>query len=197
MTPAALAAAARGDMANALVASTPGGIEAQEAAGQATFCAAATLPKECPREALEKLGVKFGKDYDDLFVSVTLPPGWKKQATDHSMHSDLVDDKGRKRGSIFYKAAFYDRSAHMYLTRRYGVDSFIRCDAAGKPTGEDYLTQPKNFLVAVMDGKEIIHSVGVVDADNGYHTRQQFEEDARKWLTEHFPEWESAAAYWD
>ena len=78
ITPAALMAAARGDLANALVASTPGGIEAQEAAGQATFCANATLPKDCPREALEKLGVKFGKNYDDLFVSVTLSFGWKK-----------------------------------------------------------------------------------------------------------------------
>ena len=46
MNPAALAAASRGDLANALIASTPGGIERQEAAGQRTLVESAMLPKE-------------------------------------------------------------------------------------------------------------------------------------------------------
>lgn len=114
--PAALAALAKGDLDNFAVAATPGGIEAQEAAGQAMLCASAQLPKElhgCTRESLEALGFKFGNDVDELFVTCTLPPGWKKQATDHSMHSDLLDDQGRKRAGIFYKAAFYDRRADL------------------------------------------------------------------------------------
>ena len=65
------------------------------------------------------MGIVFGKEVDDLFVEVTLPAGWKKEATDHSMWSKLVDDKGRERASIFYKAAFYDRDAHINITQRF------------------------------------------------------------------------------
>jgi hypothetical protein len=198
VTPAVLKAALAGDFENAAVAMIPGGIEAQEAAGQVTFCASAILPKDCPRDKLEALGVKFGKDHDDIFVCVILPAGWKKQATDHSMHSDLLDGKGRKRGSIFYKAAFYDRSARMHLVPRYSVDSFIRCDSQGNVQPDvDYSTRPTHFLVAVKNGKEIIHSLGVTDAENGYDSREQLEKNGYKWLGEHYPQWQDPLAYWD
>ena len=48
---------------------------------------------------------------DDLFTDVKLPQGWRIQPTNHSMWSDLLDEAGVKRAAIFYKAAFYDRSA--------------------------------------------------------------------------------------
>lgn len=120
INPAALGALARGDIENAITASTPGGIEAQEAAGQATLVAGPWFPKDMmgvTRQELEGLGFKFGSDVDDLFVSAQFPTGWKKVATDHSMWSDIVDDKGCVRGSIFYKAAFYDRKAHLSWNR--------------------------------------------------------------------------------
>ena len=116
MTPAALAALANGDIDNAAIAATPGGIEAQEAAGQATFCAQEILPKDHgDREAYEALGFRFGEDYDDIFVNASLPSGWAKRATDHSMWSDIVDENGTVRARVFYKAAFYDRRAFMLL----------------------------------------------------------------------------------
>ena len=43
--PAAIIALAQGDIENALIAATPGGIEAQEARGQQEFAANSTLPK--------------------------------------------------------------------------------------------------------------------------------------------------------
>lgn len=114
MGPAQLIALVRGDIDLAM----PGGIERQEAMGQAAFVGTkSSLPIECPRAELEALGFVFGEPIDDLFVSVTFPAGWSKKATDHSMWSDLLDDQGRKRGSIFYKAAFYDRRAFMHLER--------------------------------------------------------------------------------
>ena len=72
MNSATLAAASRGDLANLLVASTPGGIERQEAAGQRMLVASAMLPKEihgATREQLTALGFKFGADVDELFVT--------------------------------------------------------------------------------------------------------------------------------
>lgn len=116
MTMAALAALSQGDIANALVTSTPGGIEAQEARGQATLIANEYLPIEMygiSRDELTAMGFEFGESLDELFIRCKLPPGWKKVATSHSMHSDLVDDRGVIRAGIFYKAAFYDRRADM------------------------------------------------------------------------------------
>ena len=96
-----------------------GAILAQEARGQRAFAASTVLPIEClgcTREQLEALGIVFGEPVDDLFIEVQLPEGWEKVPTDHSMWTDLVDAQGERRAAVFYKAAFYDRSAHISLT---------------------------------------------------------------------------------
>ena len=100
--PAAIAALAQGDMENFLVAATSGGIEAQEAAGQAELCQdsllanRARLPLEWDGEhrdpgrgkrALEERGVIFGEPTDEIFQRVILPDGWELKATEHSMWS--------------------------------------------------------------------------------------------------------------
>jgi hypothetical protein len=62
----------------------------------------------------EGWGIKItGETVEDIFIDVELPSGWKIEPTDHSMLSNLVDSKGQVRAKIFYKAAFYDRSAHI------------------------------------------------------------------------------------
>lgn len=193
-TMASLGALAHGDLANADVASTPGGIEAQESAGQATFCLSATLPiKDCPRKELEAMGVKFGGKVDDLFLSVTLPAGWKKQATDHAMWSDLLDDKGRKRAAIFYKAAFYDRSAHMHLLCRYGVNQYSPCDEAGNAM--DYSTHTHMRTMATDCGNPLW--VFGVCPRGDYENRDALLAKATAWLDERYPEWRNPTKYWD
>lgn len=120
MTPAALAAAARGDRENFIAAMISDGIKTQEKRGQIEQSFAETLPIQgtsTPKEiaVFEALGFKFGGKVDDLFIETTFPEGWRKKPTSHDMWTDILDDKGVKRGSIFYKAAFYDRSAEVYL----------------------------------------------------------------------------------
>lgn len=197
MNPAALAAALKGDLANAIVASTPGGIEAQEAAGQAAFVRSETLPKEmlhgCTREKLEAMGIRFGEDADDLFVFVTLPEGWTKRPTDHSMWSELLDEKGRKRAGIFYKAAFYDRNAHISLDRRYRVDAYNSCTADGSPAEYGKHT---HFQTVVKDGEATIF-VGEVRGKDNYQLSDEHGKQATAWLEEHFPDWRDEMAYWD
>ena len=117
MSPAALMALLQGKSKDFIAATTPGGIQAQEAAGQQQFVNASTLPNDSPWEDLAKLGVIKGDRVDDLFTKCTLPAGWKKVATDHSMWSNLVDESGKEIGGIFYKAAFYDQRAFMELNR--------------------------------------------------------------------------------
>ena len=186
-TPAAILAAVSGDLENYSTARTPGGIEAQEAAGQTTLVANSTLPIDMPADAkknLEECGFKFGEKVDDLFVTVTMPPGWRKVPTSHSMWTELHDDKGRRRASIFYKAAFYDKRADLRMDRRYALNNYA--DSADE---EQYET------VATDCGKTI-HSFGTrvhsdFDAGDGHALA------AEAWLNEHFPNWRSPFAYWD
>lgn len=95
-----------------------GAIEAQEARGQRELVESEQLPVRMMGVTdadLITLGFTLGEPTpgDKLFRPATLPPGWKKQATDHSMWSKIVDESGRERFSIFYKASFYDRDAFM------------------------------------------------------------------------------------
>lgn len=180
-------ALATGDVENFLVAARPGGIKAQEAQGQAALLASEDLPKEirgATREQLKAMGFCFGEDVDNLFVHCTLPKGWGLRGTDHSMHSDLVDDKGRKRAGIFYKAAFYDRSADMSMSCRYHLLRY-----------EKGLSE-KHHRVLVKDGETVIFDAGEYeDRDYGHQDLLAFE--AEKWLKAHYPNWENPLAYWD
>jgi hypothetical protein len=194
LTPAAFAAASRGDMKNFLAAATPGGIEAQEKAGQLEQAAKQTLPIDLRnREQWEKLGFVFGEKIDDLFQSVIFPDGWKKVPTVHSMWSDIVDGQGRKRGAIFYKAAFYDQRAHAHLERRFGVSTnyegdryvFISdaCGQVSKKIG-GFGSEP--------DSRE---------NRSGWMAWHDKIEEARKeltaWLTANYPDHGSPLAYWE
>jgi hypothetical protein len=94
-----------------------------EAAGQQQVVASAQIPTS-GSDRLPELGFVLGEidQRDPMFREATLPIGWSKQGSDHSMHSYIVDEHGRKRVNIFYKAAFYDRRAsctvlglHTYL----------------------------------------------------------------------------------
>jgi hypothetical protein len=104
-----------------LFASMGDGITEMEAAGQSQLIQSTKLPAELSystRADFEALGFVFGDlvDGDPLFRETTLPAGWTKRATDHSMHSEIVDERGIARVGVFYKAAFYDRRADMNIT---------------------------------------------------------------------------------
>ena len=165
----------------------------QEADGQRSFVESTTLPTDMrdAKVVLEAAGVKFlGVVEDDpMFQYVELPNGWKKVATSHSMHSDLVDDKGRKRAGIFYKAAFYDRSAHLSVNRRYGTSSDY-----------DRLEKEKVAVATVTDGNNVIFTTDPVrfEEDSArYDAQDKARALAVAWLNEHYPNWEDASAYWD
>jgi hypothetical protein len=162
-------------------------VEAQERQGQAQLVSGESLPTECPdRAVLEAAGVVFGQPYPDdgLFCPVTLPAGWTKRRTDHAMHSELVDDKGRVRAGIFYKAASYDRRADMRVQQRYSVSAY--------EDGSD----AAHYACVIKDGGTVIHTVGET-VKNDYNAREEIQQQADAWLDEHFPKWKSAAAYWD
>jgi len=193
VTPAALLAALMGDLGNAAVAMRPGGIEAQEAQGQKDFVASETLPRLCPRAELEHLGFVFGQDADETFVYVTFPEGWKKVPTDHSMWSDLLDDKDRKRAAIFFKAAFYDYHAEMDLTPRFSYSRVY-------DNHDEYIKGQIQWYVA--DGNDIIFRTDPLKFEKEYDEEWfklggNASKLARSWLDKNYPEWENPMAYWE
>lgn len=188
--PAAIAALAKGDIENAKVASTPGGIEAQEKAGQTALVQSTDMPAEMRpnQEAFERIGFTFGEAIDELFLSATLPPGWTRAATDHSMHSVLLDEKGRERVTIFYKAAFYDRRADSSLKCRYTTMTIY--------DDEDNDIDKDHVAIVIADaGKEKTRFATVAYDD--WNARDKQGNKARKTLLKQFPKADNPTAYWD
>jgi hypothetical protein len=192
MTPAAFKAAAEGDFGNALVAATPGGIERQEREGQATMTRQFDrLPREhsrgLPADILERLGFVVGAPIDELFVQVEPPAGRTLRPTDHSMWSEIFDEKGRKRGGVFYKAAFYDRRAHLRLDPRYTV----RMELDGEPDARRYRYE----LQDLANGTVIEHADWRELDDH----EQSLADELRlvEVMRERYPDVADVTAYWD
>lgn len=108
-------------------------IERQEATGQRELCNSQMLPvkggmyaRYSTNDILRSWGVVLGDPCtdDELFRPCQLPDGWSIKPTGRSMWSGLLDERGRQRASIFYKAAFYDRKAHIILLGRYRIDAY-------------------------------------------------------------------------
>lgn len=204
---AALRAYLAGDMKNFAVAQVPGGIEAQEAAGQTLLVESQMLPqegtvkpgfsgdpKQTNQQRLEALGFVFGERVDDWFAACQLPPGWTKHAEDHSMWSRLEDERGRKRASIFYKAAFYDRSAHLSMEQRFSYRTWY---APTTDQQEDFnLRYEAPICMVVLDGCTPIFATNPFQGDD-----LKAKEGARKacevWLEAHYANWRDPFKYWE
>lgn len=173
--------------ANFLTATMPGGIERQEAEEQEKLVASQQIPKEirgATREQLAAIGFVFGADVDELFVECKLPPGWTKRATSHAMHSDLLDEKGRKRAKIFYKGAFYDRRADMSMSIRYTVSSY--------ETGSN----AEHNRVVVMDSDTVVFEAGEWKLRD-FASCDRLEAACKAWRDERYPNWKDPFAYWN
>lgn len=185
-------------MENALVASTHGGIEAQEKRGQLAQAEKQTLPLDLRehREAFEALGFIFGSPVDNLFQSAAFPPGWKKVPTDHAMWSDIEDDKGRKRGAIFYKAAFYDQRARASLSRRFEVSRDYENESETKTTViiKDACGEVDRRIEGLAKPN---WSEGRVEAEIASQKIDAAEAELTAWLAANFPQWNDPTAHWD
>lgn len=158
-------------------------IERQEKRGQQELVYSDLLPTDglhSLRAVLNGAGGSVGEAIpeDPMFTAVTLPPGWSKRDTDHRMWSALYDDKNRKRASIFYKAAFYDRSARISPCCRYYVDSNYdakQSEAIDTATGA------------------VLHVVPAPPSGRLWDAGTTCQE----WLKAAYPECDNPAAYWD
>lgn len=199
-----------------LAGGTSGYIEGQERQGQTQLAGSTSIPSRlmsCTEDQLRALGFELGpkptgRDADDLFRPALLPKGWKKVPTEHSMWTDIVDEKGFPRGSIFYKAAFYDRSAHMGLSIRLrSVDDYEARDRDGTIACNIEAAMPGRTPNGDRNAKvihRIEHETKFADHRDARGPDHPFflacdatRERAKVWLQENFPKYADPAAYWD
>jgi len=167
----------------------PNSIERSEKQGQTELCHSELLPVRFMNgkpEDLEKAGVIFGDkvESDPIFQNVTLPKGWEIRPTKHSMWTELVDDKGRVRASIFYKAAFYDRSTHISLSSRYNYSQYQNNEKAVARDGDKIIWESEPFEFGE-------------DGEPTYDSRDVRGKEAEDWLNENYPDWRDVTAYWE
>jgi hypothetical protein len=143
------------------------------------------------RDAFEQMGFVFGEQVDDVFVAATLPEGWRKKATDHSMWSHIVNAQGRKRVAIFYKAAFYDRSARATLEQRYIVHMIYHYMNFGAGLKED------EGFIALVDGGQTILKRSETFKRNNYEVCDPIDKAFRKELDDRFPDNRNPVNYWN
>ena len=172
-------------------------IENMEAEGQQEAIRRTLLARRMyPSQAdWESLGFTFVDIPDDsVMYQAELPEGWSIEATSHSMHSNILDANGLKRGSMFYKASFYDRNASMSLERRYNINRRY------------FEEEPRTFEVYFGNEQEILFVAGKVvkptngteeEIDAAYAEAARLEQIALEWANEHYPDWENVHAYWD
>lgn len=195
-------------LADAFVGGAEGAIERSEARGQRDLVASTQLPVEgTPGHYLfarerpdldagwRATGIVFGEQTDPLFRHVELPAGWRLVPSDHAMWSELVDDRGRKRAGVFYKAAFYDRKASIQLELRFTVCRVYDREARDTVQFE------------VLDCGRSVHRTAqeapaIPKRETGGHAAHReletcLQAECEAWLDERFPRWREYDAHWD
>lgn len=169
-------------------------IERQEKQGQQALLQSQNLPRQSPhweKLTIEQLyaawNIAILREVDGLFFAVQLPEGWKITGEEHPLWTRLLDEQNRPRALIFYKAAFYDRSAEIGPLQRYRVVT-------------DYDTIRPGRIVTVVDraNEEVLYEAGRVPNDQSEYYKEQdkLERMAVTWLNEHYPDHQNPLAYW-
>lgn len=181
--------------------STGQAIERQEAQGQKHLVQQDLLPVRAPWDKLEALGFRKLDEGDGVLCQATLPEGWEKRASDHSMWSYIYDEQGRERASVFYKAAFYDQRARLSLTCRFscgersvgGYDNpdFMDapCEGYVQDCGADiWVSEEKLARPADRHDREAAMAY--------YDAQERLRKAAAAWLAERYPDCDDPLAYW-
>jgi hypothetical protein len=186
-------------LAEGMVTGSPGSfIVAQEKAGQQQLVNSDRLPSEFKgdRAEWEAAGFAFGDPDpgDPLFMPATLPEGWKREPADHDMWSYVVDQHGRRRVEVFYKAAFYDRKAFMRLSR---VWSYVHAHVEyGEPLVITDEWATRDAVTAAMR-EHVAENRKDADDFRGYTADPSRDEDNRRYFAERLPEVEAIIARYE
>jgi len=70
-------------------------------------------------EELNGLGICKIEDINENEIRVSMSEGWKTQATDHCMYSNIVDNKDQVRATYAHKTAYWDEYYNIYTQKKY------------------------------------------------------------------------------
>lgn len=147
------------------------------------------------RTSWEKLGFSFMDMMGDtVLCKALMPKGWRIEATNHSMWSNIYDDKDNLRGEMFYKDSSRDREAHMSLIRRYAIHKeYIDED---RTTCEIYFGNPieKIFVAGTVS---IPSNSTREERWAKYNEEDKLMNIVKVFADENYPGWENVLAYWD
>ncbi len=121
---------------------------------------------------------------DSVLCHATLPAGWRTEF-DGVHWTELLDEKGRKRGSSFYKSAFWDRNGHMSLDCRFSI-GYERSDE----------TDITTIFIRDYQGNNI-YTIGSTTCRWGDKEYRKLKKRAEGYMKEHYPDWKNPVAYWD
>lgn len=133
-------------------------------------------------------------------VEAVLPEGWKvapdplprgKQDTD--CWYLLLDQKERRRASIYTGNWSEDPRGHVMLLQRFGIAREVE-------EGDFSGGRPRIGVAwAAYDGQTPIYRSSTTTAleEDSLSGRSAQEQEVRDWLRTHYPDWESHLSYWD
>lgn len=126
------------------------------------LCRTEQVPKG-DQEDLKAMGLKIigPVENDPLFLNVQFPHGWTKKRTNHGMYTDILDEKGRKRGTIMYKPDFWDRDGRTYSTNRF-IATY------NSPRWEDQSAEKVIIPIVKNSNDEIVWRGEPLEDDNGW-----------------------------
>ena len=147
------------------------------------------------KEEWEKIGFKFTEiPGDDVLYQAELPEGWTMRTT--SLYcSEIVDQNGNVRASMFYKSSFYDRNASMYLTARYRVATYYTELEDGATTEIYFGNEQEKLYVA----GEVFRKNEMTDEERKIAREKEIEYTlkAEAYASEYYPNYQDVTAYWN
>lgn len=177
-------------LAEAMVLGTGEAIMRAEKSAQGQLCSSRDVPIN-GSAILQALGFLLGDKTDKIFRSATWPAGWTQEPTDHAMWSEIRDEHGRKRASVFFKGAFYDREAFVSgPERRFSPRAENTCL---KGEGR-YDFDASTWIPRVVDGGHTLPRTLILGGPATYDGAIAI---ARAWLDAYRPSWIDPLAYWD
>lgn len=147
------------------------------------------------REEWEQLGFSFVDIYgDDVLCKAIMPFGWEVKPTQHPRYFNILDEKGLKRGSMYYCPEFDNRRASMHLVCRYGVhQTYIK-----KYPFSHHIQQiifgnedEKLFIAS-----EVLVPTSVLYEDRDVELIERSRAAAQQFGDDNYPDWRNVHAYW-
>lgn len=189
-------AALQGDMKHASM--TTDDIVRQEHSGSLNAIKNCELPIPSAEDKpqFEALGFTFGEVVNRVLCRATLPAGWKQDYDQTDSRGQVIlDDKGRKRVTMFIKLAYYDMYASMVLLRRFRAAN--RSLGGYRPHMTE--TERETRENVVTDAGEVVWTSGQLKPSglNKYEIQSVWEKEVWDMLDKALPNNNDPLAYWN